>query len=67
VQAANAIQTAKAPQEQPCEWRDLGHVYRLKADECLAWAGLAHDPKAREEWIRRANVWTQLALRASGS
>jgi hypothetical protein len=64
VEAANNIQRAEARQEPPREWHCIGEIYRLKANECLAWAGLTQDREDREEWIRMANVWTQLALRS---
>ena len=38
--------------------------YRHLADECLDAAEGSVDPGTRDEWLRLANKWTLLALRA---
>ena len=40
----------------------LAEYYRQKADECLRFAKEASDEETRDQWLKLANGWTQLAL-----
>jgi hypothetical protein len=42
--------------------KDLVRFYRTKANECMSFAESTRDEKFRAEWIRLANVWSQLAV-----
>jgi hypothetical protein len=44
------------------EQGNLADWYRQKADECLRFAQEATTEDARDQWLKLANGWSQLAL-----
>jgi len=44
------------------EQGNLAEWYRQKADECLRFAKEAATADARDQWLKLANGWSQLAI-----
>ena len=60
--AENGEQNKPRGQRASAGGSDLAAWYRQKADECVKLAAEAPDEEMRDQWLKLANGWSQLAM-----